>query len=255
MPAAAAGRWRRAAVQIDLAAAALELDRVLDQRQTVQLQARLLKELVLRDVEAALRDVVAAGVEERREDDRAPDWARVRDVAAGHAVLPAGVAASLVDLLRVALEGMLVAQAPARARRIEGRQAPLVELSHLVHATHAHGLERAAALVPEGLVHGAAHQVAVVHRVGVPHGGRVLRWRWPAPAIPPCEALGVRGDLLQVLVEGADVAGRPLRPRGREKKRQQGDKEEEEEHCGGNGPAWERAGRGKLPSQRSCQRC
>ena len=76
------------AAEVDVAARVLQVERVLDEREAVLFQARLLELFKLRLVELRLvADVVAAGLDELREDDRAADLAGVRHVVPRLAVL------------------------------------------------------------------------------------------------------------------------------------------------------------------------
>merc|ERR1740117_999608 len=153
-----------------------------------------------------------ACVQEFREDERASDWALVRNVLALDAVRTALVAAGLLHLGQVGLVGVLVAEGATRPRRVERPKTVLVEVSHLVHTGYSGVVQYIAALIPKVFEEQPALGVAAVVLPWVPfvgaHAGALCAAR---------AAVLARGDEGQVCEHATDRAvlgGRAAQQRG-----------------------------------------
>ncbi len=139
--------------EVERASMTLHVQRVLHQRDPVICQTLMLKGFEVPNDNVRVRrrvllDVFAASFKELREHNRTANRARIWNVRVSVAVGSLLIAASLLDLVEVAVVGMLVAEEPTRSGRVKCLQADIVEVFHLFHAAHLSLREHLAALVP-----------------------------------------------------------------------------------------------------------
>ena len=123
--------------EVESASTFLQHERVLDQRESVLVEAFPLETFkVGLNQRFFSPNVLATSLKEFWKYDRASNWAGVGQVLTFNAVEPFFIAASLVDLRHVAIVGVARTERATRARRIERDEAMVVEIAHLIHATH-----------------------------------------------------------------------------------------------------------------------
>ena len=121
----AAGSCAR--VEVDRAASPLQLRRIVNERQPIDLEAKLLELFEILEVHSFSRgDVIRARVNEGREDQHASDGTSVRNIPPGAAIEASFITACFMDLGNVAVEGMAGAKCSAGARRVERLETAVV---------------------------------------------------------------------------------------------------------------------------------
>ena len=131
-----------------------------------------------------------------------------------------------MNLVKEAVERVLVAERAARTRRVQLVEAIVVELSHVVHAAETGANQVGSTHVPERLEDPAAFT-----RADVDAGWRPVAWTLPTPSLTATATRLVGRDPLQALEHMSQVALRlrarrhnlcPAAPQPREQQQAQG---------------------------------